>query len=261
MSVLEARGIDFAYNGGPSVLKKVDLELGMGEIVTLVGPNGSGKSTLLKCLADFHTPKEGSVRLDSRDIKDFSLEEKARKLSYVPQIERISFPSTVFDTVLMGRKPYIAWKPSRKDIDIVSGLIQELGLEKLAMRDINELSGGQRQKVFLARALAQHPEVLLLDEPTSDLDLKHQLEVLNIIKEQTDEGISALIAIHDLNMAVRYSDRIIMLKAGEVFASGGMEIITPENIEEVYEVKVHVGDHAGWLTITPDKPVKDYRSQ
>ncbi|MGM0510536.1 MAG: ABC transporter ATP-binding protein [Thermoplasmatota archaeon] len=257
MRVLEAQGIDFAYNGGPLVLKDVGLELNGGEIVALVGPNGSGKSTLLKCLADFHRPNKGSVRLDGRDITDLSLEEKARKVSYVPQIEKTSFPSTVFDTVLMGRKPYIAWKPSKKDIEIVSGLLEKLGLEKLAMRDINELSGGQRQKVFIARALAQHPDVMLLDEPTSDLDLKHQLEVLDIIKEQTHEGISALIAIHDLNMAVRYSDRIIMLREGEVFASGGMEIITPENIEEVYEVKVYVGEHAGWLTITPDKPVRE----
>ena len=128
-------------------------------------------------------------------------------------------------------------------------------LSDFAMRDINELSGGQRQKVFVARALAQQPEIMLLDEPTSNLDLKHQLEVLSIIKEQTKRGISSIIAIHDLNMAIRYSDRIVMLKEGNVYASGGMDVVNQDNIREVYEVKVHVGDHAGWLTVTPDEPI------
>ncbi len=257
MSTLEAKGIDFSYNGGPKVLENIGLELEAGEILALVGPNGSGKSTLLKCLADFHVPDDGFVKIDEKNITDHSLNEKARKIGYVPQIENVSFPSTVFETVLMGRKPYISWKPSKKDKKIVSSLIEKMGLSDFAMRDINELSGGQRQKVFIARALAQKPEILLLDEPTSNLDLKHQLEVLNIVKEQTNRGISAIIAIHDLNMAIRYSDRIVMLKEGEVYDSGGMEVVNQKNIEEVYEVKVHIGDHAGWLTVTPDEPIKD----
>ena len=257
MSKLEARKVNFSYNGGSLVLDDVNIELNEGEILALVGPNGSGKSTLLKCLADFHRPKKGVVRVDERDIDDYTLNEKAKKIGYVPQIENISFPSTVFDTILMGRKPYISWKPSKKDKKIVSDLIERMELTEFAMRDINELSGGQRQKVFVARALAQHPEIMLLDEPTSNLDLKHQLEVLNIIKEQTKRGISSIIAIHDLNMAIRYSDRIVMLKKGKVFASGGMEVVNQENIRDVYEVKVHVGDHAGWLTVTPDEPISE----
>nr|AGF93067.1 protein containing ABC transporter-like domain protein [uncultured organism] len=257
MSKLKAKGIDFAYNGGDLVLKDVDMELNEGEILALVGPNGSGKSTLLKCLADFHSPDKGSVNIDKKNISDYSLNEKARKLGYVPQIENISFPSTVFDTILMGRKPYISWKPSKKDKRIVSDLIEKMELSDLAMRDINELSGGQRQKVFVARALAQQPKIMLLDEPTSNLDLKHQLEVLNIVKEQAESGISSIIAIHDLNMAIRYSDKIVMLKEGEVFASGGMEVVSQENIRDVYEVNVHVSDHAGWLTVTPDEPISE----
>ena len=255
---LKAVGIDFAYNGGPLVLEDVDIELRKGEILALVGPNGSGKSTLLKCLADFHRPERGKILMDGQLITDYSLNEKAKKLGYVPQIENISFPSTVFDTILMGRKPYISWKPSKKDKQIVSDIIEKLELNDLAMRDINELSGGQRQKVFIARALAQQPDIMLLDEPTSNLDLKHQLEVLNIIREQTKKGISSIIAIHDLNMAIRYSDKIVMLKEGNVYASGGMEVVNTENIEEVYEVKVHVGDHAGWLTVTPDEPISNF---
>lgn len=257
MSKLEARNIDFAYNGGPLVLKDVDIELEEGEILALVGPNGSGKSTLLKCLADFHSPKKGNVSIDGKDVTDYSLNQKARKLGYVPQIENVSFPSTVFDTILMGRKPYISWKPSKEDKKIVSDLIEKMDLSDFAMRDINELSGGQRQKVFVARALAQQPEIMLLDEPTSNLDLKHQLEVLNIVKEQAKIGISSIIAIHDLNMAIRYSDRIVMLKEGEVFASGGMDVVNQDNIRDVYEVEVYVGDHAGWLTVTPDEPISE----
>lgn len=257
MSKLEARNVDFEYNEGPLVLDDVDIELNESEILALVGPNGSGKSTLLKCLADFHRPKKGVVKVDGKDITDYTLNEKARKIGYVPQIENISFPSTVFDTILMGRKPYISWKPTRKDKEMVSDLIEKMELSDFAMRDINELSGGQRQKVFVARALAQNPEIMLLDEPTSNLDLKHQLEVLNIIKEQTKRGISSIIASHDLNMAIRYSDRIVILKEGKVFASGGMEVVNQNNIRDVYEVNVHVGDHAGWLTVTPDEPISE----
>ncbi len=255
MSRLEANGVHFSYNNEPRVLKDIDIEIKEGEILALVGPNGSGKSTLLKCLGNFHKPKKGTVRIDGKSITDYTLNEKARKLGYVPQIENVNFPSTVFETILMGRKPYISWKPGEKDKKIVSDLIKKMELTDFAMRDIDELSGGQRQKVFVARALAQQPEILLLDEPTSNLDLKHQLEVLNIIKEQTKEDISSIIAIHDLNMAIRYSDRIVMLKEGEVYVSGGMDVVNKDNIREVYEVKVRVGDHAGWLTVTPDEPM------
>lgn len=256
MSKLATREVNFAYNGGPLVLKDIDMTLEAGEIIALVGPNGSGKSTLLKCLADFHTPKEGKIELKGEDIMDFSLNEKARVLGYVPQIEDVTFPSTVFDTILMGRKPYISWKPSKKDKKVVTDIIKKLGLEHIAMRDINELSGGQRQKVFIARALAQEPEILILDEPTSSLDLKHQLEVLSMIKKQSERGISVLLAMHDLNMAVRFSDKVVMLKEGKIFASGGMEIINSENIEKVYETKAYVGEHHGWPVITPDRPLK-----
>ncbi len=255
MTRLAAENLNFAYDGGKTVLKGIDIEVGKGEIVALVGPNGSGKTTLLKCLADFQQPEKGTVTIEEKDIADYTLNEKARKLGYVPQIENLTFPSTVFDTILMGRKPYISWNPSKEDKRIVSDVMDKLDLKDLAMRDINELSGGQRQKVFVARALAQRPNVLLLDEPTSDLDLKHRLEVLNIIREQTERGISSIIAIHDLNMAVRYSDRIVMLKDGKVHASGGKEIVKPENIEEVYEVKAEIGEHGGSLTITPDEPI------
>ncbi|MBS3817593.1 MAG: ABC transporter ATP-binding protein [Candidatus Thermoplasmatota archaeon] len=252
---LKAHDLDFSYEEDKKVLKDIHITAEEGEIVALVGPNGSGKTTLLRCLADFHTPEKGEVKIDGMDIKEYTLNEKARKLGYVPQIENISFPSTVFDTVLMGRKPYVSWKPSDQDRRIVSDLLEKLELSRFAMREVNELSGGQRQKVFIARALAQKPMILLLDEPTSNLDLKHQLEVLDIIQQQKKKGISSIIAIHDLNLAIRYSDRIVMLKEGEVYASGGMEVVSAENIEDVYDVEVHIGEHQGWMIVTPDKPL------
>ncbi len=255
--ILEATDIEFSYEKGGKVLKEIDLELDEGEIMAVIGPNGSGKSTLLKCLDNILEPESGEVYLDGSPIDAYQRTDLSKKIGYVPQVEEKSFPKTVFDTVLMGRKPYISWKPSEKDLTVVKDLLEELGLKDIAMRDVHELSGGQRQKVFIARALAQRPDILLLDEPTNSLDLKHQLEVLDIIKNQTEEGIGVIMAIHDLNMAVRYSDEITMLKDGEIYESGDREIITSEKIENVYEVKVHIGEHEGWMIVTPEEPVSN----
>lgn len=252
---LEVDGLDFSYDKEEKVLEDIAFSLDEGKILAIIGPNGSGKTTLLKCIGDILTPDRGNVRLDGEELCELVQQDRARKIGYVPQVESKGFPSTVYDTILMGRKPYISWKPSEKDRKIVSDIIDMLDIEHLAMKEINELSGGQRQKVFVGRALAQQPELLLLDEPTSDLDLKHKLEVLNMIRREVDAGPSAILAIHDLNMAVRYSDKIVMLKNGRVYDSGGLDVITPENIESVYGVKVYITEHEGWLTVTPDRPV------
>ncbi|MFO7991047.1 MAG: ABC transporter ATP-binding protein [Thermoplasmata archaeon] len=246
--------VDFSYNG-KKVLHDIDLDVREGEILSLIGPNGSGKSTLLRCLNGLLEPKKGSIRLDGEEVSQYDPLELSRKIAYVPQIEVKGFPKTVFDTILMGRRPYMSWKPSKKDLESVNEMIEIMGMQNYALRDINKLSGGQRQKVFIARAIVQEPDVLLLDEPTSNLDLKHQLEVLDLIKQQAQKGISVVIAIHDLNMAVRYSDRVVLLKEGRIHDSGGLEIITDKNIEEVYGVKVFIGEHAGWMVVTPDEAV------
>ncbi len=252
---LKIEGLDFSYDGTEKVLDGIDLSLKEGNILAVIGPNGSGKTTLLKCIGNILEPMDGDISIDGTELVDLTREEIARKIGYVPQVESRGFPSTVYDTVLMGRKPYISWEPSEKDHEIVSNIIDKLDLGDMAMKEINELSGGQRQKVFVARALAQTPNLLLLDEPTSNLDLKHQLEVLNIIRHQVDENMSAILAIHDLNMALRYSDEIVMLKDGRVYDSGGLDVVTQENVERVYGVKVHITEHKGWLTVTPDRPV------
>lgn len=251
---LEIKGVEFRYNSKP-VLKGVNLRVDSGEVLGIVGPNGSGKSTLLRCINNILKPQAGTILLGEKEITSLGREEIAQKIGYVPQSESNKFPVTVFDAILMGRKPHLNWKPGCRDLQKVSEVIKMLGLEELTMRDIGAISGGQRQKVIIARALAQEPDILLLDEPTSNLDLKHQLEVLDIVKEQTEKEINVIISIHDLNLAGRYSDKLVMLKEGTIFAAGGPEILIPQNIEAVFDVKVRVINDLGTVMVIPEKPI------
>ena len=253
---LNINNIKFSYNSTP-ILDDVTFKLGCGEVLAIVGPNGSGKSTLLKCIDQILKPQCGVIMIDDKSIKDYKREDIAKKMAYVPQSNGGSFPATVFDTILLGRKPHIRWAPTSKDLKVVSKVINALKLENLVLRDINELSGGQRQKVIIGRALAQEPSILLLDEPTANLDLKHQLEVLKLVREQADNGVSAIIAIHDLNLALRYGDKVIMLNKGKVFAAGGLDVLTPENIESVYDVKVRVITDSDRILVIPEEPNGD----
>lgn len=252
---IKVSGVEFSFNGS-QVLNDVNLDVGSGDVLGIVGPNGSGKTTLLRCINRILKPRAGSILIDGQELKTLGQEDIARRIGYVPQTENKTFPATVFDSVLMGRKPHINWKPGDRDLEIVSNVIKKLDLESLAMRDITELSGGQKQKVVMARALAQEPQVLLLDEPTSSLDLKHQMEVMNIAKAQTEDGVSVVMAIHDLNLAARYSDKIVMLKDGYILHAGGTEILTPDKIESVYEVKVQVRNESGKIWVMPEEPLE-----
>lgn len=253
---LKIRNVEFSYASIPA-LRNVCLELREREILAIVGPNGAGKSTLLKCIARILRPQRGVILLNGRDIQKMSLRELARKIGYVPQDAYHLFPATVFEVVLMGRRPYMSWISSREDEKIVLDILRMLNIEDIAMRDINELSGGQRQKVFIARALAQEPEVLLLDEPTSNLDIRHQLEVMNLIRNIVkDKGISAVMAVHDLNLAARYSDKVVMMCKGRVFAAGPpLSVLTPSNIRKVYGVEVKVINDGEMAYIMPLKPI------
>jgi iron complex transport system ATP-binding protein len=251
---LEVRSIHVAYNSS-LVLEDLTLSAGPGEILSVIGPNGAGKSTLLRCVDRILKPKAGTVFIDGKNAADFDPVRLARIVGYVPQSETRGFPVTVFDAVLIGRRPHMGWRVGARDLQVVTEVITVLGLEDLAMRDVTTLSGGERQKVVLARALAQEPEVLLLDEPTSNLDLRHQLEVLGIVRDRVRAtGMTAVMAIHDLNLAARYSDRIAILKDGRVFAVGGPEVLTPANIEAAYGVKADVVRRAGGLVVIPEEP-------
>lgn len=249
---LRIKGVHFSYNG-IKALDDVSIEVGDGEVVSLVGPNGSGKSTLLKCINKLLKPKKGTILVEGKDLSHIGLNEMARLLGYVPQSANYLFPSTVFDAVLLGRRPYLDWSVSPRDKEVVSQTLAATGLENMVLRYFNELSGGERQRVLIARSLAQEPELLLLDEPTSNLDLRHQLEILDLITAMVRErGISTIMALHDLNLASRFSDKIIFLTEGRIYAAGkpGM-VVTPENIKAVYGVEAVINNDFGRPHIIP----------
>jgi len=245
----------FAY-GGREVLRGVTVQIEPGQVASIVGPNGSGKTTLLRCLARVLVPQSGAVTLDGRELGRFGSRELGRLLGYVPQDGGWSLPFTVLETVLMGRKPHITWGVSRYDLGVVAEVLQFMGVAGMAERSVGELSGGQRQLVFIARALAQEPQVLLLDEPTNNLDIQHQLRVLGMVREFAGHsGRSAVMAMHDLNLAARFSDEIIVLQEGRVFAAGApSSVLTAENIGIVYGIDASVIETPHGHYIVPIRP-------
>ena len=196
---------------------------------------------------------KGSILIDGRDIDTVSRTELAKRLGYVPQSSSTPLATTVFDTVLMGRRPHISWRVSDSDLDKVADILGLLHLEYLAMRDFSQLSGGQKQKVLIARALAQEPEVLLLDEPTSSLDMKHQLEVMETISSLVKEKkISAVMALHDLNLASMFVDKLAILKGGKIYAAGEpIDLLNAKNIRDVYGVEAVVMNNLDRPYIVP----------
>jgi iron complex transport system ATP-binding protein len=248
---IEIKNIDFAYKK-ELVLRNVSTTIKHGDFVAFVGPNGSGKSTLIRCIDGILKPQKGNIYINGKDIHKLNRNAIARMIAYVPQSDGGNLSTLVYDTVLMGRKPYVGWKPDNKDHATVIRVLKMLNLESIAMKNINELSGGQKQRVFIARALAQEPGIILLDEPTANLDLKHSLEVLNILKELTEKDITVIIAIHDLNLAVRYCNHITMLNGGEIFAEGGKDILTTENIHKLYGVDVKLINDGNHILFVPN---------
>ena len=253
---LKVEDVEFGYNG-TLVLEGISIDLGRSEIIGIVGPNGAGKSTLIRCIDRILTPKGGTILLDGADISNMTRMEIAKEMGYVPQTATRVFPATVFDTVLMGRRPHLGWKSSEEDVDKVLEILELLGITEFAMRDFNEISGGQQQKVLIARALAQEADILLLDEPTSNLDIRHQLEVMDIMQGIVrNNGISAIVAIHDLNLASRYTDRLLMMNGGRIFAAGSPEsVLTVENIRRAYGVEALVKSDGERPYIIPVRPV------
>lgn len=257
MIKLQAKDIIFGYDSNP-ILENVNFEIAPSRLVTIVGPNGSGKSTLIKCIDRIVSPQGGSILIDRKDVTKMSRMDVARYLSYVPQSSVRIFPTNVFDTILMGRRPHIGWLGSEGDEEKVWEVLRLLNIERLAMSNFNELSGGQQQKVLIARALVQEAEVMLLDEPTSNLDIWHQLDVMNIIRDVVKKReITAIMALHDLNLASTYSDRIIMMKKGRIVAAGNpTSVITAENIASVYRVVAAVRSISDRPMIMPLRQIK-----
>ncbi len=261
MVKIKVKDVAFSYASVP-VLTGINLEVEKTEVLGVLGPNGAGKSTLLKCIDGILTPQKGSILVDGHDIRRMSRIELAKKIGYIPQSLSHAFSATVFDAVLMGRRPHLGWRTSETDTEKVLDTLHMLHIEDLAMRDINELSGGQMQKVFIARALAQEPDVLLLDEPTSNLDIRHQLEVMHTIKSIVrKKGISAILAIHDLNLATRYADKIILMNGGGILSVGDpASVITPDNIRRVFGVEAEVHHKDGKIYVVPLRAVTKHES-
>ncbi|MEI8181791.1 MAG: ABC transporter ATP-binding protein [Desulfomonile sp.] len=249
--ILSVNQISFRYNSR-SVLRDVTFELQPSQILGVLGINGAGKSTLLKCINRVLRPVGGSVLLNGTGLHQLRGDAIARRIGYVPQRYYSEDQVTVFDAVLLGRKPHIKWAAADRDLRVVEKLLKLMGLEEYALRPLSTLSGGEAQKVIIARALAQEPKVLLLDEPTSSLDLRNQLEVMNLVVNVVrTEGVSAVVAIHDLNLALRFVDLFLILKDGLVHAMGLKEALTPEVIEDVYGVHSILRTVEGYPVIIP----------
>ena len=224
--------------GRNDVISGINVDVPIGKIVCILGPNGSGKSTLIKTVSNIMTPRKGSVSVDGVNVHEMSPKEISRTIGYVPQKYVPADYMKVIDTILIGRAPYITWSFSDEDFDHADRAIEAMDIGDLAEMNTNELSGGQIQKVLIARALAQDPLYYILDEPTSALDLKNQIVALRTIKNIVSTGkAGALVALHDLNLAMRFTDEVVMLHEGHIFTQGPPEeAITTDSIETVYGV-------------------------
>lgn len=248
--ILSTSDVSFDYAGHP-VLRQVDFNLKGGELLAILGPNGVGKTTLLKCINAIHRPSTGSILVENRDVLRLRPDEIALDIGYVAQRNEASRLS-VFDAVLMGRKPHIRWKVADTDLEIVESALRRLNLERLALRHIDMLSGGELQKVAIARALVQEPKLMLLDEPTSSLDLKSQIDILTMLRHLVDEhSIGAIMTMHDLNTALRYADKVLFLKDGRIHATGPACDVTPKVVEEVYGLPVSIHKVEGYPMVIP----------
>ncbi|MDR1247256.1 MAG: ATP-binding cassette domain-containing protein [Clostridiales Family XIII bacterium] len=253
--MIRVENLSFAY-GGVEVFHGIDFTVGEGQILSLVGPNGAGKTTLLKCLNRLLEPSSGIVAVAGKGVKTLSRLELARTVAYVPQASLAIFPMTVFDAIMLGRKPYLNWSPRKRDFDMVSNIIDQLELTDMAMRDINQMSGGERQKVAIARAIVQEPKILLFDEPTTYLDLKYQLRIMQFIRDIVrEQNICSVITTHDLNLALQFSDRLAVLKDGALVAEGDTAIMTEDLILDVYGVEARLLPNDDKLYMAPVRAV------
>lgn len=253
---LEIDGVSFSYPGR-RVLDGVSLRIPQGQRFALLGPNGSGKSTLVRLLSRGLRPSAGRILLDGRDLGDFSARDLARRIAVVPQETALDFPFSVTEVVLMGRSPHIGGLgfESDRDLEAAERAMRQAGVIDLAGRIFHELSGGEKQRVVIARALAQEPQILLLDEPATFLDIKHVVEIFDILLDlSVSRGITLVVVLHDLNLAALYCDRVAFLKEGRVLAVGTTEeVFTYSNIRETYgtDVYITVNDLTGSLNVLP----------
>ncbi len=244
--MIDLRSISFRYRED-WVLQDISFRIERSEFIGVIGPNGSGKSTLLKTLCRLLVPQKGEILLDNVSLKEMGQREIAKKMAVVPQEAYSLFPFRVTEIVLMGRSPYLGHLMFERamDLEIAKKAMEWTEILQISERSIDELSGGERKRVFIAKALAQEPEIILLDEPTANLDIHHQVDFLSLILSlNREKGLTIVMASHDLNIASEYCDRLILLKEGKIYKIGSpREVITRENIEEVYGCEVWVDEN------------------
>lgn len=241
---IRLEGVTYSYAKDP-VLQQLSLRFQPGLFYGVVGPNGAGKSTLLKLLDSYLTPQEGEIFLNDRSLNSFSLRDLAREIAMVPQHSHY-FPFTVEEMVLLGRTPFYTrlGKPSATDLEIAREAIEVVEIGHLAHRMVSDLSGGERQRVTLARAFAQRTEILLLDEPTTHLDLEHQINTCRLLKNRSEGGVTCIAVLHDLNLVAGFCDYVFVLDQGHLIKEGAPEeVFTPELIEDVFHVSIPKINH------------------
>ncbi|MEM2958125.1 MAG: ABC transporter ATP-binding protein [Candidatus Jordarchaeaceae archaeon] len=243
-AIIKVKDLVYSYDS-VRALDGLTFEIYRGEFVGLVGPNGSGKTTLLKCLSKLYTPQEGSIELDGHDLRRLSQLEGARIYAVVPSEFTMDMNISITDTVLLGRYPYLEglWWENERDEEIALEAMEKLNVLDFGSRKLGELSSGEKQRVLIAKALAQEAKVLLIDEPVAHLDLGYQMEIMEMLKSLARDGVTIIAAMHELNLAVKYCDKLIVLDKGRVVACGKpKDIVTQKLIEDVYGVKAIIQD-------------------
>ena len=243
--MIELSNISFSYEEGHNVLKHISLKIGKGEFVGVLGPNGSGKTTLLKIISSVLKPQKGYLTLDGKRLESVRHKDRAKFIAVVAQETSIPFSFSALEVVLMGRAPYLPLFgfEKKEDIAVAKSAMEATDILNFAGRNIQELSGGERQRVIVARALAQQPRLILLDEPTTYLDIKHQMDLYRLMKKRNiEDGLTVITVLHDINLASTFCDRIIFLKDGRTVADGTpKDVINYAKIKEVFDTEVYVG--------------------
>lgn len=255
--ILEINYLSASY-GQHQVLEDINLNIERGEILAVIGPNGAGKTTLIRSISGLIHPSKGKIQVCGKDLSELTIKQRARYMAVVPQARNLPSAYTVQQTVMMGRTPYLGWMgvAGLEDIDTVKQVLIQTHTANFSDKRVGELSGGEQQRVLVARALAQHTPILLLDEPTAHLDLQHQSTIMNlVIKAAHEQGLAVLLAAHDINLVALYAKRVAILVNGGLIALGSPnEVLTSKNIETAFHVPVRVIQHPDYGTplILPD---------